>query len=200
MKRIFITSIPLQSRAGLKKVIYEPRNFSIGENKETSFPIIPIIRQYMAVPEHCGIITVRTENDDTQTNYGKFVEELAELGIEENQVTNIILKEDQKEVEKKALMRIVDAIPEDSIAYADITFGTKTMSAAVLYAMSVVEYLKDVETGGIFYGEIQRADGEMKGAYLYENTGYKRVMDFLISMDKLGVAERRKALEMIFNV
>lgn len=201
MYRTFITSIPLQGRNDLKKVTYEPKNFELTENIETSFPILPIIKEKMERPDNVQIVTVRMENSDTKNNYNKFIEEIASLGIKEDQVKNIILKEDQMEVESKALMNIVDAINDDSIVYADITFGTKPMAAAVLYSMSVVEYLKDVEAGGIFYGEVQRIDGKETGRYfLYDNSGYKRVMDFLITIDKLEIDERRKAMEMIFDL
>jgi len=198
MYRTFITSISLQHQ--LDKHIYEPRNFELVGNVETAFPIIPIIKEFMERPDNVRIITIRTENSDTTENYNKLVEELADLGINEDQVKKVVLTEDQMEVEAKALMSIVDAIDEDSIAYADITYGTKPMSAAILYSMSVVEYLKDVETGGIYYGEIQRKEGKAVSSYLYETTCCKRIMDFLVSIDKLGIDKRREALKTIFNL
>lgn len=202
MKQTFITAIPLQGSNHLTKVFYEPQEFELEKNRESSFPIVPVIGNYLMKKENCQIIVIRTDNEDAKNNYEKFLEEIVDLGLSKDCVTEILLEENQKKViSKEMLMQIVDEVADDSLVYTDITFGTKPMSAIMLYAMNIVERIKDTEVQGIYYGEIQRRDGKLTGQnYLYDLTELMGVSNVVEKLNELDISEPRAALKRILGI
>lgn len=203
MNRVFITAISLQGAKGLEKGIYQPDGFGLELNRETSFPIIPIISEQMRRIEDVKIIALRTENNDVKDNYMAFLEELKILGIQETQVSPISIEENQnKIIGLSTLMNIIDEVPEDSVIYADITFGTKPMAAIILYAMSFIEKLKDAEVMGIYYGELPRDKGTSiwERAKIYDLTAYKYLADLVEQLKGLEVSDPRVALKKLIEM
>ncbi len=126
-----------------------------------------------------------------------FLEELADLGISSDHVTEIPVAEAQGDAAGVGLLlRILDEIPEDSVIRADITFGTKPMFAILLYAMNFVEKLKDAEVEGIYYGEILRRKGEQveDGAILHDLTVFKLLGDTIDQMEAMKLEDPQKIL------
>ena len=200
MKKIYITNVSLQGRDGLLKLLYEPRGFEIQNNRETSFPIIPVIAKYQEDGDEVKVLVVRTENTDTPDNFEALLKELSELGIGIEHVKEIPVAENQSgSVNLELLMRILEEIPEESLVYSDITFGTKPMSAILLYAMSFIEKIKECEVNGIYYGEIQRKGGKPCGAFLYDLTVLKLLGDVIDQMKDLGILEMQEALGKIIR-
>lgn len=203
MDRIFITAISLQGRGDLEKGLYQPDGFQLQKNRATSFPIIPVIAEHLSQMKNIKIIALRTENDDVKDNYKEFLVELGELGIKEEQVTPIPVEENQsKRIGFSTLMRIIDEIPEDSVVYADITYGTKPMSAVILYATGFIEKLKDAEVEGIFYGELPRRAGKAmwNRAKLYDLTTFKYLADVIEQLNALQVSNPRAALQKLIDM
>ena len=203
MKRTYVTTISLQGKGGLEKGIYQPDGFQLSKNIETSFPIIPIIGNTIGNVEDVKIIVLRTENEDVKDNYEAFLTELEELGISKENVTKISVEENQnKTVGLTMLVRILEEIPEDSLVYADITFGTKPMSAIILSAMNCIENLKDTEVEGIFYGELPRENGKSNWdkAKLYDLTAYKYLTDVIEQLKGFEVSEPIAALKTLLNM
>lgn len=203
MKKIFITAISLQGKKDLEKGIYAPDGFNLCQNIETSFPIIPIIKENAGRLEDVKIIALRTENEDVKDNYAEFVNEVKALNIKEEQIVDIPVEENQnKVIGLSTLIRIIDEISEDSLVYGDITFGTKPMSAIILYAMSFVEKLKDVEVEQIVYGELPREKGESKWerAKLYDLTAYKYLSDVIEQLNALDISNPREALKKLIDM
>ena len=203
MNKVFITAISLQGGKGLEKGIYKPDGIEFSSNIETSFPIIPIIKEYMGRAEDVKVIAIRTENNDVKDNFEAFLAELAELKIQEDQVEAISIEENQnKTIGFSALMQIIDEIPEDSLVYADITYGTKPMSVIILYAMNFIEKLKDAEVAGIYYGELPRDKGVSKWekAKLYDLTAFKYLSDVIEQLNGLAISDPRTALKNIIDM
>lgn len=202
LKRTYITAISLQGLGGLEKGLYQPDGFELEKNMETSFPIIPIIANTMGNVEDVQIIAIRTENNDVKDNYHAFLMELESLGIKEACVKSISMEENQnKVIGLSTMMRVLEEIPEDSLVYADITFGTKPMSALILYAMNCVEALKDTEVEGIFYGELPRTKGQSiwKKAKLYDLTAYKYLTGIAHQLKELEVSNPTAALKSLIE-
>lgn len=203
MNKTYITAISLQGRSGLEKGIYKPEGFSLEKNVETSFPIVPILANTAGNVEDVKIIALRTNNLDVKDNYKAFVEEVYALGIKEEQVHSIYIEENQsKKTGLAALVGIIEAIPEDSLLYADITYGTKPMSALVLYAMNCIEKIKDTEVEGIFYGELPRQGGTSmwERAKLYDLTAYKFLTDVVEQLRGLEVTDIESALKNLIDL
>ena len=203
MKRTYVTAISLQGRGGLEKGVYQPNGFSLSKNIETSFPIVPVIANTMGRVEDAEIIVLRTENNDVKDNYGAFLSELETLGFSEKNVKQISIEENQsKSVGLATLVHILEEIPEDSLVYADITFGTKPMSAMILHAMNCIENVKDTEVEGIFYGELPRENGKSnwENAKLYDLTVYKYLNDVIEQLKGLEVSEPMTALKTLLDM
>lgn len=203
MIKTFITAISLQGFGDLEKGIYQPEGFLLNNNRETSFPIIPIIAENMDTAKDVKIIALRTENNDAKDNFQAFVNQLSELGITEEQVVPIAIEENQsKTVGLTAFMRIIDEIPDESLVYADITYGTKPMAAIILYAMSFIEKVNHSETGGIYYGELPRVNrkSDWNRARLYDLTVFQCLSDVLDQMTALEVSNPRAALRKLIGM
>lgn len=196
MRKTYITNISLQARGDLLKLLYEPRGFELEHNRESSFPIIPVIAGHQDAEDEVTVLAVRPDNVDTPDNYEAFLGELADLGIGEEKVRVISVAEDQSDsVSLELLMRILEEIPDGSLVYGDITFGTKPMSAVLLYALSYVSKIKDCEVDGIYYGEVRREGGKMSGAFLYDLTVFHLLGDVIDEMKGLGIEKMQEALK-----
>lgn len=198
MKRTFISAISLQAPAALKEIYYHPVDFTLKHNKETRFPIIPIVQEYKGEnPEDVCVIAIRPMNVDTEDNYRTFKKELTEAGVPEENIIDLQMRGDQsKKNSIRLLLQLLDAIPDDTLVYSDITYNTKPMSAMVLYAMRFVEKVKDAEVQGIYYGEIPRVRGvvDMEHAALYDITTFKYLSDLTDTMEQMGVRDLRAAI------
>lgn len=201
MKKTFITNISLQSKRGLLKQLYRPVGFELKKNLETSFPIIPVISEYLEEGDEVKVIAIRSDNQNTPDNYAVFLEELSVLGVHEEQVKEVPTEENQSDaVNLKLLLRILDEIPDESMVYGDITFGTKPMAAILLYAMNFIEKMKDCEVEGIYYGEIPRENDKATDALLYNLAIFKLLNDVVEQMKCLGIHDMKEALERILRV
>lgn len=98
------------------------------------------------------------------------------------------------------LMKIIDAIPDDSLIFADITYGTKTMSVMLVYALLMVEKMKDAEVRGIYYGELVRQNRVIMNRFSYDITKLMRLFNAIESLDTLGISDKKRMIEKIFGL
>lgn len=202
MVKTFITNISLQNKAGLEKVIYKPIAFNLSKNMQVAFPITPIIANNIQIDEEVSVIVVRSNNNDTPDNFEVFLEELKELGIGGEQIVEISVEENQgAEGSRALLLNILEAIPEDSLIFTDITYGTKPMSAILLYAMSIIEKVKDSEVQGIYYGETPRENGKIvyEKVALHDMTSLKFMCDMIEQLNDLDVKNPLASLKVLLQ-
>ncbi len=193
MKKVFITVISLQARNGLEKLVYHPVGFQFLEKeRETSFPIVPVIAEHLDRKEEIEVIAVRFKNQDVADNYQYFLGELKELGIGEEQIKVVEMPENQNnDTIEQVFMDLIRAIPNHSEIRACVTFGTKPISVVITTALSLIDkLLSDVEVDGIYYGEIPRVDGKAKKEEA-------KIYDMSILMELGGVINQ--LYEMDFN-
>lgn len=201
MKKIFITNISLQGKGELQRFRYEPSGFQMDGNRETSFPIIPVISSKQEAGDEIRVLAVRSNHAGTPDNYTVFLEELYTLGIKKECIKEIMIAEDQSSSEGlKLLLNILKEIPEESLVYGDITYGTKPMAAILLYAMSFAEKMKDCEVDGIYYGEIRREDKKVTGAILYDLTVLKLLGDLIDEMKNMGIQGMRETISRLIGL
>lgn len=196
MKKMYITNISLQGKGELLKFLYEPSDFEMKNNRETSFPIIPVIASRQEKGDEIKVLAIRSNHAGTPDNYAVFLQELNTLGISEEQVKEINIEENQGSSENlKLLMTVLEEIPEESLVYGDITYGTKPMAAILLYAMSFAEKMRKCEVDGIYYGEIRREDKIVTGALLYDLTALKLLGDLIDEMKDMGIHGMREVID-----
>lgn len=198
MKKTFISAISLQAARNLKRFTYHPDGFELKNNRETSFPIVPIIAEHMGEQKaDVCVIAILPEGNDAADNFETFKNELWEMGLTDENVIGLSLEgKSNGRNGIELLLKILDAIPDDTLIYSDITYNTKPMSAMVLCAMNLVEKVKDCEVVGIYYGEIPRSNGkaEPENAALCDITQFKSVLDITNYMEQLEIKDIRSAL------
>ena len=203
MIRTYVTNMSLQTRNDLGKVFYHPKGFSLTENRTTRFPIIPIIAENLKEEDPVKVIVLRTINEDTPDNLSLFYEELKELGISDTQVTVIDSIENQDRMTLlNILFHLISAIDNDSLVCFDVTFGTKPMSSLLVYAASFLPQLKDVQLGGIYYGEIPRKSGKpVPGAEsLYDMTYFSHLGNLIQNLHELGCDDPEQMLHTLLDI
>ncbi len=201
--------MPLQGRVGLKKVYYKPEGMTLGEEiLKTSFPIVPIIKHVTDNASKrnetidCKIIVAKMKNDDTEKNQMIFLDELESIGISRECVETIELCEDSKRATGvKMFFDLLKKIDDDADVYACITFGTKVMSCVVSYLMSCVDKLKrNTFVKGVYYGQINRIDGEFKDASLWDVSGVLRINEIVNNIANLGLHNTEETLIRLLEV
>ena len=202
MIKTFVTVVSMLAEQDLLRLNYRPEGFELKKNRETSFPIIPVIASTVKENEEVRIIAIRPENEDASDNFETFLEELDEIGIPADCVQEISVIEKQTlDIGITLLMKVLQEIPADSLVYADITFGTKPVSAMLLYAMNFIEKLKDAEVEGIYYGEIPRHQGRpiYDRATIYELTAFKYLAGIIDELNQLEVKNPLDALQRLID-
>lgn len=195
MKKVYVTNISLQGRGELLKFLYEPIDFELKNNRETSFPIIPIIASHQEMGDEVKVLAIRSNHTGTLDNYAVFLEELNSLGISGECIKEINMAENQGSVENlKLLMAVLEEIHEEALIYGDITYGTKPMAAILLYAMGFAEKMKNCEVDGIYYGEIRREDDKSSKGFLYDLTIIKLLEDLIDEMKGMGIQKMQEAI------
>ena len=168
MLKTYITTVPLQGK--LDPMLYQRERAEAPT--ATCFPIVQVMRDTLEPGDTVQLLAIRQENADTARNYQRLLEELAQLGIAEDQVYQLHLPEDQCPETLIGLCRdLVDALPQVTRVYACITYGSKSIPVVTLTALTCAEATHtELEVGGIYYGETQRKDGKIVSAKLYDVT------------------------------
>ena len=143
MKNIFITNIPMMGDR-LKKGIYESvEDYGIDTNVETAFPIIPVIKAKQEEGVETKVIALRFDNPNSRTNMEMFFDELESVGVSRDQVVDIAVEENQKDVTGiNIFLSALKEIGDHADVYACVTYSTKIMSMMSMYLLDSLEYLK----------------------------------------------------------
>ncbi len=187
MLKTYITTVPLQGK--LDPMLYQRERAEAPT--ATCFPIVQVIRDTLEPGDTVRLLAIRQENADTARNYQRLLEELAQLGIAEEQVEPVPLPEDQRPETLIGLCRdLVDALPQVTRVYACITYGSKSIPVVTLTALSCAEATHtELEVGGVYYGEVKRENGKVVGARLYEMSALYQLAGLVGTMRDSKTAE-----------
>lgn len=187
MLKTYITTVPLQGK--LDPMLYQRERAEAPT--ATCFPIVQVIRDTIEPGDTVRLLAIRQENADTARNYQRLLEELAQLGIAEDQVEPVPLPEDQRPETLIGLCRdLVDALPQVTRVYACITYGSKSIPVVTLTALTCAEATHtELEVGGVYYGEVKRENGKVVGARLYEMSALYQLAGLVGTMRDSKTAE-----------
>ena len=187
MLKTYITTVPLQGK--LDPMLYQRERAEAPT--ATCFPIVQVIRDTLEPGDTVRLLAIRQENADTARNYQRLLEELAQLGITEEQVEPVPLPEDQRPETLIGLCRdLVDALPQVARVYACITYGSKSIPVVTLTALTCAEATHtELEVGGVYYGEVRRENGKVVGARLYEMSALYQLAGLVGTMRDSKTAE-----------
>ena len=187
MLKTYITTVPLQGK--LDPMLYQRERAEAPT--ATCFPIVQVIRDTLEAGDTVRLLAIRQENADTARNYQRLLEELAQLGITEEQVEPVPLPEDQRPETLIGLCRgLVDALPQVTRVYACITYGSKSIPVVTLTALTCAEATHtELEVGGVYYGEVRRENGKVVGARLYDMAALYQLAGLVGTMRDSKTAE-----------
>ncbi len=187
MLKTYITTVPLQGK--LDPMLYQ--RVRAEAPTATCFPIVQVIRDTLEPGDTVRLLAIRQENVDTARNYQRLLEELAQLGITEEQVEPVPLPEDQRPETLIGLCRdLVDALPQVTRVYACITYGSKSIPVVTLTALTCAEATHtELEVGGVYYGEVRRENGKVVGARLYDMAALYQLAGLVGTMRDSKTAE-----------
>ena len=187
MRKTYITTVPLQGK--LDPMLYQRERAEAPT--ATCFPIVQVIRDTLEPGDTVRLLAIRQENADTARNYQRLLEELAQLGIAQEQVEPVPLPEDQRPETLIGLCReLVDALPQVTRVYACITYGSKSIPVVTLTALTCAEATHtELEVGGVYYGEVRRENGKVVGARLYEMSALYQLAGLVGTMRDSKTAE-----------
>lgn len=187
MLKTYITTVPLQGK--LDPMLYQRERAEAPT--ATCFPIVQVIRDTLEPGDTVRLLAIRQENADTARNYQRLLEELAQLGIAEEQVEPVPLPENQRPETLIGLCReLVDALPQVTRVYACITYGSKSIPVVTLTALTCAEATHtELEVGGVYYGEVKRENGKVVGARLYEMSALYQLAGLVGTMRDSKTAE-----------
>ena len=187
MLKTYITTVPLQGK--LDPMLYQRERAEAPT--ATCFPIVQVIRDTLEPGDTVRLLAIRQENADTARNYQRLLEELAQLGLAQEQVEPVPLPEDQRPETLIGLCReLVDALPQVTRVYACITYGSKSIPVVTLTALTCAEATHtELEVGGVYYGEVKRENGKVVGARLYEMSALYQLAGLVGTMRDSKTAE-----------
>ena len=144
MLKTYITTVPLQGK--LDPMLYQRERAEAPT--ATCFPIVQVMRDTLEPGDTVQLLAIRQENADTARNYQRLLEELAQLGIAEDQVHQLHLPEDQRPETLIGLCRdLVDALPQVTRVYACITYGSKSIPMVTLTALTCARWSRTTACG-----------------------------------------------------
>lgn len=188
MLKTYITTVPLQGK--LDPMLYQRERADTPT--ATCFPIVQVMRDTLEPGDTVQLLAIRQENANTARNYQRLLEELAQLGIAENQVRQLHLPEDQRPETLIGLCRdLVDALPQVTRVYACITYGSKSIPVVTLTSLTCAEATHtELEVGGVYYGEVKRENGQVLSARLYDMAALYQLAGLVGTMRDSKTAEQ----------
>lgn len=202
MKRIYFTSIPLDSNFSVELKPLQPVNFSITTRiKEYAYPIIPIIDSTMREGDACKVIVFRQTNRPESANYDLFRSEFEALNLPDYEIVDVTVDENQSiDLLLGLYKKLLTYTENEACYYADMTFGPKTFAIILFSVLTYIEHiLIETEVMGIYYQDINRSDGKIRDAYLYEVSAIHSLNAIAYGLTDAPDGERETLFNMILN-
>lgn len=205
----FITVIPLQRPTLLKKMHYHEKGNSkleMPEDKETGFPIIPVITGYTDINEDIRIFAIVENGYNARCNLELFKEEIANL-IKDGRITcsrgvECIEIEANQEVgtQVENFQKIIEVMDEDDEIHACITYGTKAQTLALKLAIQYGYRIKrNASISCIVYGQIDWNEKTPK-AYIYDETALMQLDEIVRLLAETKVEHPEEAIKSILSL
>ena len=174
MKKFIMTSPyqpapnPEKKICGLEKGIYTAAdNQMLAYDTPTSFPIISTINGYAEEGEQIEVITIVSEYENAEYNYGLLKEELDKLSKKKG--FSYTLKKvrvpynNAIDTELELFGKLIDCTADGDTLYACITYGSKPFPLIQIMALNYAYRIrKNVSIGCIVYGAKDHNNGNME--------------------------------------
>ena len=173
----FITYVSMQPGNMLEKVNYQPvDNDELKKESEVFFPVSVLVDSYADPNESFSIICImENENEDVRKNYETLKTEINEICKDRNNAVEFISvitdKQEKAASHLKTFKALTDAISDGDDIYVCCTYGTKPVPILEMMALNYAYRVKkNVSIKSVVYGKLNRKNGSMIDAYIYDVT------------------------------
>ena len=183
----FVTAVPLQPierdkstgviiKDNLKKNIYEPiGNEKLKYDKETRFPIIPVINGFVEPNEEIRVIAIQMDTESSREHTRQLREELNALKqekqflFEDLEVVEIEYRSDV-EAQIELFSKLLGYFEDGDRIYGCLTYGVKPVPIAELMSIQYAyRVLNDTSIECLVYGD-NNHDRQNPKYYIYDIT------------------------------
>ncbi len=198
MKKIIFCNIPMKN--GIK-----PLESSVDKSKSYVYPISEIFNEIINPKDSVKVLMLGTEGIEISSinNYVILENELSNINDDINasiEFYKITCEFDEEpDIYYERLRNIIKHFEEDSICYADITFGPKSLPIILFDALAFGEKFYDIDVKKIIYRKVEFVDGEIKNTKLCDMTALYTFGSLFNSMPKTTGEKALDSLDNIFK-
>ncbi len=156
MKKIVLATIPMQS--------VKPQHYVCDENKAIEyenavrFPINALLAKTLQKGDDVKVVRIITEGEFTAENVAFQKEELdginAKIGANIEYVEVSAPFKETSDVVESRFKQIVDTFEDDCTIFADMTYGPKTLTPVLFFALNFAEKFFEADISHIVYGKV----------------------------------------------
>ena len=175
MKKIVFATIPMQSITPQHYVCEE--NKAIEYDGNVRFPINGVLAKALRKDDDVKVVRIVTEGKFSDENVAHQKEELeainAGIGARIEYVEVTAPFKETSDIVESRFKQIVQTLEDGCAIFADMTYGPKTLTPVLFFALSFAEKFFDAEISNIVYGKITfNADktADTSSAELYDVT------------------------------
>ncbi len=202
----FITYISMQPDKGLSKVNYKPVDMDADTDAgEVYFPISVLVNSYTDKDEKIEVICMmESGNEDEKRNLEILKEELnrisSKIGSEYEVKIVDVSPEESVDSHLKTFESLIGCIDDGDKVYACATYGTKPIPIVEMLALNYAYRVKsNVSIEKVVYGKINRKNGELTGANIYDITALFSMNQIINHLAEQKVKEPEKAIRMLLG-
>lgn len=210
--KLFTMITPLQpirpdGSCALRKSRYEPvGNELLRCERDTRFPLIPVINAYAQPGEEIRVIAVTPETAAAQIHFAELSEEFAALQAEKGFVCPgpekiPLTYAGDVNTQIELFHKLLPAFGDGDTLYACLTYGNKPMPIAELMAIQYAyRVLKDVSIGCLVYGELDHSVAEKPPMRIFDITALIHLDEVVRQMAELKIPDPGAMLDDILSL
>ena len=166
MKKIVFATIPMQNITAQHYVAEE--NKSIEYEEKVRFPINGVLAKTLRKDDEVKVVRIVTESEFSQANIDHQKEELDSINAKIG--AHIVYEEvvapfkETSDVVESRFRQIVATFEEGCQIFADITYGPKTLTPVLFFALGFAERFFDADISHIVYGAIDHDENKQAKA------------------------------------
>ena len=193
---------PFQPEGKLTKGIYKAAdNPKLQYNKETAFPIIPVINAYSEKGDTIEVIVIINDYENAKYNLGLLEQELqvlcAEIGVTYT-VRNLETPySSDLDTQLDLFGKLIDCTADEDTLYACITYGFKPTPIILSMAMNYGHRIRqNTSIGCVVYGAKDFNTGEMK---IYDITSLLYMDEIVRIMAEQKISDPTDKIKMLLK-
>ncbi len=201
----FITGVPLQAPKRFDAYHYQAvGNSKLETEGETRFPIMTAMEGYAQAGEEIRVIALVSDGQDCHENADTLSAELESYcrrsgvlcpkGVERV----VVPLDGTVATHMDSFQKLIEFAEDDDELFACTTYGTKPMSTVITMAVQYAYRLKEnTSISCIVYGQINRKDGHVMGAEVYDITALAQMDEIVRMLADRGVENPKETINQL---